>query len=74
MHVELLNTKYYGIPQNRERVWIYARLDSKKSDYPDNFTLAPEKYKVDPIPHLKYFLDENPEDDLYRSKKQIERL
>ena len=74
VHVELLNTKYYGIPQNRERVWIYARLDGKKSDYPDNFTLAPEKYKVDPIPHLKYFLDENPEDELYRSKKQIERL
>ena len=56
------------------REFGYARLDGKKSDYPDNFTLAPEKYKVDPIPHLKYFLDENPEDDLYRSKKQIERL
>ena len=71
VHVELLNSKYYGVPQNRERVWIYAR---KNKNFILNFTLAGEDDKITPIPHLKYFLDKNPDKDLYRNKKQIDRL
>jgi DNA (cytosine-5)-methyltransferase 1 len=64
----LLNSKDFGIPQNRERVWIYAfhgQLDL-------NFKLAPSKEK------LKIFfedlLDPNPSPDLFKNQKQIERL
>lgn len=53
----LLNTKDYGIPQNRERVWIFASLDK----VPDNFSLTPtptiESGRVcnflDPVEELK---------------------
>ena len=68
VHVQLLNSKHYGIPQNRERVWIYAT----KKALPLNFDLAPN-----PIPlekDLKYFLDKNPEKHLYLNEKQIDRL
>ena len=68
VHVQLLNSKNYGIPQNRERVWIYA----SKKNFPIDFDLAPN-----PIPlkkDLKYFLDKCPEEHLYLNEKQINRL
>ena len=49
IHVQLLNSKHYGIPQNRERVWI-----ENEKRLPLNFDLAPN-----PIPlekDLKFFL------------------
>ena len=53
----LLNTKDYGIPQNRERVWIFASL----GEVSDNFSLTPipmvESGRVcdflDPVEELK---------------------
>ncbi len=71
VHVELLNSKHYGIPQNRERVWIYAR---KNKNFPLNYTLASDDDKIVPIPHIKYFLDKDPDKELYRTKEQIDRL
>ena len=66
--VALLNSKHYGIPQNRERVWIYAYLGS-----------LPAFFKIDPPQKelkrfLKDFLDKNPDKKLFKTQKQIERL
>jgi len=66
--VELLNSKDYGIPQNRERVWIYAYLGV----LPLTFTLQPPKEKLKV--HLKDLLDRRPDKSLFKTAEQIERL
>lgn len=64
----VLNSKDYGIPQNRERLWMFAKLGG----LPEGFTIVPPKIK------LKYrfgdFLDANPPRELFLSEKQIEHL
>ena len=66
----VLNSKDYGIPQNRERVWMFARLGG----LPKDFSMVPPPQRN----NLKMadFLD--PEGcvpkELYLSKKQIEHL
>ena len=64
----VLNSKDYGVPQNRERLWMFACLGG----LPEGFNIVPPKVK------LKYrfgdFLDENPPKELYLSDKQIEHL
>lgn len=45
---QILNSKDYGIPQNRERLWIFGYLGT----LPEDFTLAPA-----PEPLSKYFKD-----------------
>jgi len=65
---ELINSTNHGIPQNRERVWIYAYLGS----LPLTFSLEPPRKKLQKF--FKDFLDENPTDDLYKDQKQIARL
>ncbi|MDO4468009.1 MAG: DNA (cytosine-5-)-methyltransferase [Bacillota bacterium] len=66
----LLNSKNYGIPQNRERVWMLARLGG----LPKEFNMVPPEKKND----LKMadFLDPNEyvPKNLYLSEKQIEHL
>ncbi len=68
VHCELLNSKHYGIPQNRERIWIYGY----HGQLPLTFRLAP------PTTHLKKtfkdLLDKNPAEDLYKNQTQIKRL
>lgn len=65
---KLLNSKEYGIPQNRERVWIYAYLGKLNP----NFNLEPKK---EPLKiHFKDLLDSKPAKDLFKNQKQIERL
>jgi DNA (cytosine-5)-methyltransferase 1 len=64
----LLNSKDYGVPQNRERVWILGI----RGKLPRDFELAPEK-----IPLKKRFkdcLDKKPDPSLYKNKEQVERL
>lgn len=70
LRVAVLNSKDYGIPQNRERVWMFARLGG----LPRDFSMRPE-----PQPNklrLGDFLD--PEGhvppEMYLSKKQVEHL
>jgi DNA (cytosine-5)-methyltransferase 1 len=65
---ELLNSKDYGIPQNRERVWIYGYLGS----LPPTFRLDPPKQELKLF--FKDFLDINPEKKLFKSQEQIRRL
>ena len=66
--VELLNSKDYGVPQNRERVWIYAF----KGSLPLEFTIVPQKEKLKTF--LKDLLDEDPEESLFKTQEQIIRL
>lgn len=64
----ILNTKDYGIPQNRERLWMFARLGG----LPEDFSMVP-----DPIINglkLKDFVDDNPDKSLYLSQQQIQRI
>lgn len=65
---KLLNTKDYGIPQNRERVWIYAYQGS----LPNGFTIDPGKVELKL--RFKDFLDENPPQKIFLTQKQIARL
>ena len=66
--VALLNSKHYGIPQNRERVWIYAYLGS----LPAFFKINPKQKELKLF--FKDFLDKNPEKKLFKTQKQIKRL
>ncbi len=64
----VLNSSDYGIPQNRERLWMFAQLGG----LPESFDLVPPKVE------LKHrfgdLLDENPPEYLYLSDAQIEHL
>ncbi|WP_407386632.1 DNA (cytosine-5-)-methyltransferase [Holdemanella porci] len=68
LHYSVLNTKDYGIPQNRERVWIFARLGG----LPDDFSMIPPT--IENGLKLKDFVDKNPEEKLYLSQAQIQRI
>lgn len=65
---EVLNSKDYGVPQTRERLWIFGYL----GQLPETFSLAPEKEELKY--RLKDFLDTKPDEELYRSEAQIDRL
>lgn len=64
----VLNSKDYGIPQNRERLWMFARLGG----LPNGFNMIPEKIESDD--RLGDFLDYTPDTKLYLSDAQIEHL
>lgn len=64
----LLNTKDFGIPQNRERVWIIA----VRKGLPRTEEIALKKLKN--CPPLREFLDTSVEEKYYLSQKQIEHL
>lgn len=64
----ILNTKDYGIPQNRERLWIFARLGG----LPEGFSMVPPK--VESSLRLKDFADKKPAEFLYLSEQQIQRI
>lgn len=63
--MEVLNTKDYGIPQNRERLWIFGY----KGKLPSTFSMIPNR--CEERPRLSSFLDENPSEDVYLSEKQV---
>jgi DNA (cytosine-5)-methyltransferase 1 len=65
---EILNSKDYGIPQNRERVWIFAT----KNEIPFGWKLAPTTKKLKG--YFKEFLDKKVEAHHYLNEKQIEHL
>lgn len=64
----ILNTKDYGIPQNRERLWIFAF----KGKLPNNFVFEPTKIELKS--KIKDFLDKKVDEELYRSKQQVDRI
>jgi DNA (cytosine-5)-methyltransferase 1 len=65
---QVINSKDHGIPQNRERLWIYAYHGS----LPIFFQLEPPRTK------LKVFfndlLDKKPDENLFKNQQQIKRL
>lgn len=64
----VLNSKDYGVPQNRERLWMFAQLGG----LPENFTMVPDKIET---PHrLGDFLDYEPDSSLYLTDEQIAHL
>lgn len=70
LRVALLNSKDYGIPQNRERVWMFAKLGG----LPKDFSMEPEK-KLNGL-FMADFLDPQgyvPK-EMYLSEKQIDHL
>ena len=69
VYVELLNTKDYGIPQNRQRVWIFATLNE---NFDFTYKIAPPKERLNF--KIKDFVDKKIDHELYKSKKQINRL
>ena len=64
----VLNSKDYGIPQNRERLWMFARLGG----LPKGFSMIPPK--IESKVRMADFLDTNPDKTLYLSDAQIEHL
>ena len=64
----VLNSKDYGIPQNRERLWMFAQLGG----LPENFSLIPPV--VESELRIADFLDYEPLKTLYLSDAQIEHL
>lgn len=69
IRMQVLNSKDYGIPQNRERLWIFA----SKKEFPIEFSMVPPMPEEE-RPRLKDFLDDNPPADVYLSDKQVEHL
>lgn len=68
LHYAVLNSKDYGIPQNRERVWMFAQLGG----LPDDFSMVPPTIQNGLL--LKDFVDEHPDESLYLSQQQIQRI
>lgn len=64
----VLNSKDYGIPQNRERLWMFAKLGG----LPAGFNMVPPK--VESNAKMADFLDYTPERKLYLSDAQIAHL
>lgn len=70
LRVALLNSKDYGIPQNRERVWMFAKIGG----LPKDFSMEPRKILNGLL--MADFLD--PEgyvpENMYLTDKQIQHL
>lgn len=64
----VLNSKDYGIPQTRERLWIFGSL----GQLPENFSIVPPTIPLQG--YLADFLDSNPSPELYKTQKQIARI
>lgn len=65
---EILNSKEYGIPQNRERVWIFAT----KMEIPQGWSFIPEKEKLKIF--FKDLLEKDVDKKYHKNDKQIIRL
>jgi DNA (cytosine-5)-methyltransferase 1 len=65
---KILNSKDYGIPQNRERVWIFAT--TKKM--PEGWSFEPKKETLKKF--FKDLLEKNPDKSYYLTQSQTKRL
>ena len=59
IHDQVLNAKNYGIPQNRERVFVVGFLEKRNFEFPDAIPLEiTMKDLLEDVPNPKYFLPE----------------
>lgn len=65
LYAKVLNTKHYGIPQNRERIFIVGFRDEHYFEFPQKINL---NYKI------KDFLESNVDERFYLKREQIEKL
>jgi len=65
IHYKVLNTKDFGLPQNRERIFIVGFKDARQFSFP-----VGEPLKI----RLKDILEKNPNPKYILSDKMIERL
>jgi DNA (cytosine-5)-methyltransferase 1 len=63
VYYKVLNTKDYGIPQNRERIFIVGFKEFREFSFPKPFSLELR---------LKDMLQDNPDDKYFLSDKMIE--
>ncbi len=68
MAYAVLNSCDYGIPQNRERLWMFA----KHGGLPDNFNIIPPKRKLKK--KFADLLDADPPKEMYLNQAQIAHL
>ena len=64
----VLNSCDYGIPQNRERIWMFAMLGA----VPEDFNIVPPKMKL--TKRFGDFLDKNAPSYIYLSQAKIANL
>ena len=63
----MLNTMDYGIPQNRERLWIFAY----RGNLPRTFNMVPPIVPAEERPRLVEFLDPTPSPEVYLKQDQV---
>lgn len=70
VRMQMLNTLDYGIPQNRERLWIFAYL----GQLPLSFNMTPPIVPETERPRLSAFLDKKPPESVYLKQQQVEHF
>lgn len=66
-HVQLYNSKYWGVPQNRERYFIVGLLDSVKG-----FSFPEEQHET--VPKLSTVLDKNVDEKYYIADEKAQTI
>ena len=64
-HYQVLNAKHYGIPQNRERIFVISILDGRKFEFP---------VPVDNGLKLRDFLEKSVEEKFYISQEKYNKM
>ena len=70
VRMQMLNTVDYGIPQNRERLWIFAY----RGNLPRRFNMVPTPVPAEQRPRLAAFLDGTPPPEVYLKPAQVEHF
>ena len=67
VHIQLYNSKYWGVPQNRERYFIVGLLDSVKG-----FSFPEEQHED--VPKLSTVLEDNVDEKYYIDDKKAQTI
>ncbi len=68
-HIELYNSKYFGVAQNRERYYVVAT----RADLPDTIKM-PSKQEDNSVPKLSEFLDDEVDERYYVSDEKAQAI